>query len=421
MKQEYKLNRLEAAKLIGPMVDKHWEDLRTAKERGQKVAWVSSIPFIFCYAMDMKSHFMAGYSAYAAGRKGADELLEIAEADGELRDTCSYHRLHMGMATALKQGIPIKHKDVLLPIPDVMITGRACPEMSHYAEGLYRRLGIPVIPVDLPMPHDESEMPILEAYVERQFRETLIPALEKICGRPFNYDRMSEIMVVLKEAATIRNECWEFFKLRPSPWTLWDYSIGLAPLIHLMGKPEGVVFYKQVRAELEQRAAGHIPAISPEERYRLCWDGWIPWGFLGMFARKLTSLGAVPLCGRYPWEFFPHPEWIEPEPDPVHTFVKACYRGRLLTRSAAEVTMYLFKEWIEDYKLDGIVFFDSKTCRIWKGQLEMMNVLEKTYGIPGIVIEGDMADSTFISEAQVDTRLEALCEMMEGRRRATRQ
>ena len=68
-------------------------------------------------------------------------------------------------------------------------------------------------------------------------------------------------------------------------------------------------YYKALLCELKERAEKKIPAILPDgEKYRLYWDGWLPWAFLGMFIRKFVSYGAVPICGRYPWEFFPHPE-----------------------------------------------------------------------------------------------------------------
>jgi benzoyl-CoA reductase/2-hydroxyglutaryl-CoA dehydratase subunit BcrC/BadD/HgdB len=420
MEQEYKLNRLETTKLIGPMVDKHWEELRMAKSRGEKVAWCSGPPFIFAYAMGMKCHFMAGYAAYCAGRRAGDQVLQAAEIDGELPDTCSYHRLHMGMAAAIKRGIPVR-EEVILPLPDLMIDGRLCVEMSHYAEALYRRLGIRVVGIDFPGVRHPSEIPLAEAFVEAQVREILIPTLEEVCGKPFDYHKMSQILSVLKKAATLRNECWEFFKKIPSPWTLWDYGVSIAPVFYLMGRPETIPYYEKLKAELEHRSAQNIGAISPEEKYRLYWDGWLPWAFLGMFIRKFVRFGAIPICGRYPWEFFPHPELIEPEPDPVHNWVKLLYSGLMVPKGMPEFALPFIEEVVEEYSIDALIMFASKTCRVWNtGQQDMIEEIERKYGIPGIVIEADMVDSRFLSEAHIDTRLQALFETIEGRRRGKR-
>ena len=414
---QYKPNRLETTKLIGPMVDKHWADLRTAKERGEKVAWCSGPMFIFPYAMGMKCHFMAGYAAYCAGRGAGDQVLEIAEAEGDLIDSCSYHKLHMGMAAAVKKGIPIK-EEVMLPLPDLMITGRLCPEMSHYAEGMYRRMNIRVAGVDTPPPARDEDIPAFEEFCERQIREDLIPTLEEVCGKPFDYDKLSEMLAILKKTALLRNECWEYTKHRPSPWTLWDYGVSIAPVFYLMGKPETIPYYEKLKAELAYRVENNIGAISPEEKYRIYWDGWLPWGFLGKFSRKFTNLGMVPIVGRYPWEFFPHPETIEPEPDPVKTFVKQVYsNGGLARQNLPNLALPQIHKWIEEYKIDGLVMFSSKTCRMWNlGHPDVINAVEKKNGIPGVVIEGDMVDSRMISDAQIDTRLGALMEMMEARK-----
>jgi benzoyl-CoA reductase subunit B len=416
---QYRLNRLETTKLIGPMVDRHWAELRTAKERGEKVAWCSGPIFIFPYAMGMKCHFMAGYAAYCAGRGAGDQVLEVAEAEGDLIDSCSYHKLHMGMAAAVKKGIPIK-EEVILPIPDLMLTGRLCPEMSHYAEGLYRRMNIRVVGIDTPPPVKESDIPVMEEFFERQIREILIPTLEEVCGKPFDYDKLSEILAVLKKTAILRNECWEFFKVKPSPWTLWDYGVSIAPVFYLMGKPETIPYYEKLKAELAARAESNVSSLLPEEKFRIYWDGWLPWGFLGKFSRKFTNLGIVPIAGRYPWEFFPHPEKIEPEPDPVKTFVKQVYsNGGLARNNLPNLALPEIHKWVEEYKIDGVIMFSSKTCRMWNlGHPDMIDAIEKKNGIPGVVIEADMVDSRMFSDGQIDTRLGALAEMMEARKKA---
>jgi len=413
----FKTNRLETTKLIGAIVDKHWKELRTAKERGEKVAWCSGPMFILPYAMDMKCHFMAGYAAYAAGRGAGMKLLEIAEAEGDLIDACSYHKSHMGMAAAVKKGIPVP-EEVILPIPDLMIIGRICTEMSHYAEGLYRRMNIRVVATDTPPPRQEEDMEMLERFFERQMREDLIPVLEEVCGKPFDYENLRQILIVLKETAILRNQCWEYFKRVPTPWTLWDYGVSIAPVFYMMGKPEAVPYYKKLKAELAERAEKKIAAVEPE-KFRVFWDGWLPWAFLGKFSRKMTGLGMVPIVGRYPWEFFPHPETIDTEGDPVKSYARQAYTyGGLSGRNMPNMSLDKVHEWIEEYKIDGVILFSSKSCRIWNlGHHDFAAAIEKKHGIPSVIIDGDMIDERMISNAQIDTRLEALAEMMAARKK----
>jgi len=419
MDVQYKVNRLATTNDIRPMVDKHWDELRTAKERGEKVAWDSGPSFIFSYSMGMKSHFMAGYASYCGGIGAGEEVMKVAEMTGDLPETCSYHRLHMGMAEAVKKGIQV-NEQALLPLPDLMVAGRACTEMSHYAESLYRRMGIRMVPVDFPITFEREDIPRTKEYVHRQIKEILIPTLEEVCGKPFDYDRMSEILSILKKTATIRNKCWEFLRTKPATWTLWDYAVSMAPVIYMMGSRDGIIYYEKLLKELQERKDKGIPALAPEgEKYRIYWDGWIPWAFLGKFMRKFTPNGAVCLCGRYPWEMFPHPELIDPE-HPVESFVECYYGGESpwTWNISSKGAMELASNLIEEYSIDGLVMFSSKSCRYWNlSQPDVIDALDKKYGVPGVVIEADMIDPAMVSDSQIDTRLQALFETIDGRRR----
>ena len=418
MDVNYKINRLTTTNDMRPMVDRHWAELRAAKEKGEKVAWASGPSFIFPYAMGMKCHFMAGYASYCGGIGAADDLLKLAEASGELPETCSYHRLHMGMVEAIKSGAPV-NEQAILPLPDILIDGRYCTEQSHYSESFYRRMELRIVPLELPFVFEKEDRPRLKEFVYKQIKENVIPALEDVCGKPFDYDRMSEIISVLKKAATIRNKCWEFFKTKPVHWTLWDYAVSMAPVIYMMGDPAGIPFYERLLKELQERKEKGIPALAPEgEKYRIYWDGWIPWAFLGKFMRKFTPNGAVCLCGRYPWEMFPHPELLDPE-HPLETISDWMYGEKgLANKMAPKGSIEFVSGLVEDYSIDGLVMFSSKSCRMWNlSQRDVIDTLDKKYGIPGVIIEGDMLDPQMISDSQIDTRLQALFETIDGRRR----
>jgi len=414
---DYKVNRLKSTNSIRPMVDKHWDDLRQAKERGELVGWASGPSFIFPYAMGMKCHFMAGYAAYCGGIGAADEVLRAAETAGELPETCSYHRLHTGMIEARKSNLEV-NPQALLPLPDVMMCGRYCTEQAHYSEGFYRRLGIKIIPLELPFVFRPEDRPMIRDFVYNQYKEVVIPALEDVCKKPFDYDRLSEIISVLKKTATLRNKCWEYFRPKPALWTLWDYAVSMAPVIYMMGDPAGIPYYENLLKELEERKQNNIPAIAPKgEKYRIYWDGWIPWAFLGKFMRKFTPSGAVCLCGRYPWEMFPHPEILDPE-NPLESVADWMYgEVGMANHMAPSGSIKLISELIEEYSIDGLVMFSSKSCRMWNlSHKDVIDAIDKKCGVPGVVIEGDMIDKDMISDSQIDTRLQALFETIDGRR-----
>ncbi|MCX8176262.1 MAG: 2-hydroxyacyl-CoA dehydratase family protein [Candidatus Bathyarchaeota archaeon] len=51
------------------------------------------------------------------------------------------------------------------------------------------------------------------------------------------------------------------------------------------------------------------------------------------------------------------------------------------------------------------------------GQREILNRIEREYGIPGVIIEADMVDPRFFNDAQIELRLQALFEMIDARRK----
>ena len=59
----------------------------------------------------------------------------------------------------------------------------------------------------------------------------------------------------------------------------------------------------------------------------------------------------------------------------------------------------------------------SRTCRLMSiGQYDFIDMMERRFGIPGVMIGADQADTNCYSEAQVDTRLQAFMETLEARK-----
>ena len=104
--REYKLNRMETVRLMGPWSDQYWQEIREAKQQGKMVAWSTGGPLemIIARAMGIEPCYYAGYVSYLAGRGGAAALLDAAEVAGYLRDSCSYLRIHLGLVYKYLKG-----------------------------------------------------------------------------------------------------------------------------------------------------------------------------------------------------------------------------------------------------------------------------------------------------------------------------
>lgn len=406
-----KINRLETTKLIGPMVDKHWEDLRLAKSRGQQNVWVAGTFYLLTSSQDIPTHFMAGFASYAAGRRVGHIYFKAAEEDYQLQDSCSYHRCHMGMLGLIRKGLPLP-ENTWIPLPDFTILSRICKEQAHYLESLDRQFGVPMIALDVPRPYSSEHIERNVPYVEEQLREVAIPSIEKLTGKPYNMDKLKEALVLLKKTALVRNDCIDLMKNVPAPGTIFDMCVSLAPIMYLAGKPGTLEYHESLKAELEDRVAKGIAAI-PGEKYRLYWDHIMMWGWLGQLSRKLASYRANIVAARYPYGMHEHAERIDPD-RPLWSIADQWAGG---VYDLPEMALPVISKWTEEYRLDGLLMLSSPTCRLFNGgQLDIVDEINRKYGVPGIIFEGDMVDPHFYSEAQLDTRLQALFELIDGSR-----
>ena len=72
-------------------------------------------------------------------------------------------------------------------------------------------------------------------------------------------------------------------------------------------------------------------------------------------------------------------------------------------------------------KVDGAVFHMNRSCKKWSGNLyEMERQFREKTGVPTVIFDGDQSDPRCFSEAQYETRIEALTEIMEAGKGAGR-
>jgi len=71
---------------------------------------------------------------------------------------------------------------------------------------------------------------------------------------------------------------------------------------------------------------------------------------------------------------------------------------------------------IEEYSVDGMVMLATRSCKpFFMGQADILEQVERRTGVPGVILESDMCDSRWHSDAQLDTRIEAFMEVLSSR------
>ena len=83
-------------------------------------------------------------------------------------------------------------------------------------------------------------------------------------------------------------------------------------------------------------------------------------------------------------------------------------------------TDYL-KRLVDQFNLDGVLYHSNRSCKLMDfRQYEVRRRVEGMTGIPTAMFDGDQTDPRSFSEAQYETRVQALVEMMDKRKNAGR-
>jgi benzoyl-CoA reductase/2-hydroxyglutaryl-CoA dehydratase subunit BcrC/BadD/HgdB len=79
--------------------------------------------------------------------------------------------------------------------------------------------------------------------------------------------------------------------------------------------------------------------------------------------------------------------------------------------------MEMLKNWIDEFRIDGVIFHDSKTCfNNSNARFGMPVRLKDATGIHTLVVEGDLNDLRFFSEGQTTNKIETFFEQIENQK-----
>jgi benzoyl-CoA reductase subunit B len=414
MEKKKNTNRLKTTAIMHEIVSEHWESLRRAKEDGRPTVWSLGMISLLTRAIGIPTHTYATYASLSARDAASDGLLEEAESEGYSPEGCSYFRLHMGLLSVISKQKQIR-ADMRLPMPDLVLSTRCCTEQPHIVDAIRRRYGIPAACVDTPLYCGEADMmERVIRYVEEGLREQIIPAIERLTGRPYDYDKLSQALAIVKKCAEIRDQCLELSRNKPAPWSFFDMCVSSGALQNVGGTPAALSYFEHLLAELKERVAQGIGAVEPEN-YRLLYDAaFMMWRWFGPFARKLSQAGACLITSRYINFLWPYPEDIDPE-RPLYSYAKGFLRG--MNWMTAEEGEKQIAGNIEKFSIDGIFALNARTCRAAGAFQDTIKDMDKRFGVPGVIIDADQIDPKFFSEAQLDIRLQALFETIDARRK----
>jgi len=404
------------------MIAEHYRRLAHAGETGEKnvYTFVPGNLTELLRSFDLLPVLPEINALQSAMRGKSRDYIAIAEKLGHSEDVCTYVKCDLGM---MKSG-NVGPTGEALPKPDLLLLSyTGCFTFMKWFEILKQEYDCPVAMLHIPYQADGRITESMRSYVTKQIREELIPALERISGRPYDEDRLKEL---LRNSARAEDDLvfvLESAKHRPSPIDAYFggvYYIG--PIFTAFrGTDEAVAYYRALRLEIEDRIAQGLGPVTPDgelkhERFRIVVEGPPNWTSFHAFWRMFADEGAVAVASSYTKVGGVYDTGFRHDPDhPIETladYCMGCYTNLGLPARVAMLAKY-----VEDYEADGLLVHSIKSCNSFSaGQLMILREVEERTGKPGGFIESDLVDPRYFSAANIKNRLESYFQMIEQKR-----
>ncbi len=393
---KYKLNQIAA---------KAYSDAQAAKERGEKVGWcASNFPVELPETLGIPVCYPENQAAGIAARGQGEKLCSIAEDEGYSNDICAYARISLAYAKIKDE--PAQN----MPMPDFMLCcNNICSCMMKWYENLAVELNIPLLMIDIPHLTEMKCDPDRVRYIRAQF-DDCIRQLEEITGKKMDYAKLQEVMEVSQRSSRAWLRAISCMGAEPSPFSGFDVFNTMAVATVGRGTVEAAEAFEYLADEYETAIKEGRSTFKGEAKYRILFEGIACWANLRATYKTLQSRGINLTSTIY---------------GPAFSFLYSNL-DELMAAYSYVPNSYCFEKEVElrvndakAKKVDGAVIHINRSCKRWSGNsYELERQLRAQAGIPTMTFDGDQSDPRVFSEAQYETRVEALVEIMEANKQA---
>ena len=390
---------------LGKIASDAFADAIEAKKEGKPVAWVSSnFPVEIPETLGLATAYPENQAAGIAARGAGERMCEVAEADGYSNDICAYARISMAYAK-LKE---CPEQDVAMP--DVLLCcNNICNCMIKWYENLAIELNIPMILLDIPFNPDYEVSDAETEYIKAQFWD-VIHGLEAYTGKKWSDERFKEVMASSGRASRAWIEATSQAKYVPSPFNGFDLLNHMAVMVTARGKEAAGEAMEQLLKEYKENHENGTSTYRGEEKYRVMFEGIACWPYLRATSHGLRDRGINMVTTIYADAFgFDYHSFDE---------MIAAYcsvPNAINLEKSRDKRIKLCK----DNNVEGLLVHTNRSCKLWSGFMsEMSRQIGEACGIPVTSFDGDQADPRNFSEAQYDTRVQGLMEIMEANKEA---
>lgn len=384
------------------------ENARLAKERGEMVGWSTSIfPQEIAEALGLNILYPENYSAGIAARKQADPYLQ--EAEGPLNynnDLCSYAKINLAYAEALHEGGSMVMPDFLC------VTNNICNQVTKWFENLSKKLNIPLFLIDTVYNAEDYVTESRVKYIRAQL-DKYIKDLCAYTGKTWDEDKFREVM----EISAVNKDLWiranEALAVKPAPLNGFELFNYMSTMVCNRGKRSTTEILTQLNNEIDEHIKNGTSTYPVEEKYRIFWDGIACWPWLGHNLRVLKQYGVNMVASGYvkAWA-------LDYETNDLDGMARA-YNWCPANNNNMSTFIRRRVEAVQQFQCDGMIYHVNRSCKVMDcQQIEAQRQIEAITGVPYTTFDGDQSDYRNYSEAQYETRIQGLVEVMEANKKA---
>ena len=390
---------------LGKIAGDAFKDAIAAKAAGKPVAWVSSnFPVEIPETLGLATAYPENQAAGIAARGAGERMCTVAEEEGYSNDICAYARVSLAYAK-LKE---CPEQDVAMP--DVLLCcNNICNCMIKWYENLSKELNIPMIMLDIPFNPDYEVSDAEVQYVTAQFWDA-VHQLEKQFDLKWDDKRFEEVTGFSCRSSRAWLAATECARYVPSPFNGFDLLNHMAVMVTARGKKEAGEAMETLLKEYEDNHKNGKSTFRTEEKYRIMFEGIACWPYLRVTSHGLKDRGINMVTTIYADAFgFDY-----------HSFDEMI-RAYCSVPNAINLEKSRDKriKLCKDNHVEGLLVHTNRSCKLWSGFMyEMSRQIGEACGIPVASFDGDQADPRNFSEAQYDTRVQGLMEIMEANKQA---
>ena len=391
------------------------ENARLAKERGEKVGWSASIfPQEIPETLGLNILYPENHAAGIAARHQADPFLQECEgALGYNNDLCAYAKVNLAYAAVLNG-----ESDVELPDggkmvkPDfLLLTNNICNQLTKWYENLARQLKIPVFFIDTCYNPWDYVTETRVRYVRAQI-DQLIQDLCAFTGKAWDEKRFQEVMAISQRNSYLWERANDLMYHKPAPIGGFELFNYMSAMVCNRGKPSSTAILEQLNQEIEEHIAAGTSTFPVEQEFRVSWDGIACWPYLSHNLRTLKKYGINMVASSY------GKAWAIQYEDLDGMARAYCFASTNGDNATTMLSRRL--EALKRFDCDGTIYHVNRSCKVMDCQMmEVQRQLSELAGVPFTSFDGDQADYRNYSEAQFETRIQGLVEVMKQNKEAS--